>query len=214
MPWLLNEDAAIKAKLGGLSVTDVNAKAGRPVAVRFRLPETELADMTYPSVIIEHAGLYLDNEREHRGHIHLPYAPEGYASWDTPNEPATSPYLTDFPLPYNIDYLISVYSRKIQHQMTLRAALAAPDRIPVRFGFLEIPQDNTVRRLDSLGGPDLQSYHDGDGKRLFRDAYRVRVSSELLPSQIETFTKVTQTVINVRHNDTKALFETLTDVYN
>lgn len=217
MPWLLNEDAAIKAKLQGLTVTDVNAPtAGRPVAVRFRLPETELADLTFPSIIIEHAGLYVDNEREHRGTgVRLPYAPEGFDLWATPEDPSTSPYLLDqFPIPYNIDYLVSLYSRKIAHQMTLRAALASFDRIPGRFGFLEIPQDGTIRRLDLLGGPDLQAYHDGDNKRIFRDAYRVRVSSELLQSQVYTVTKVLQTVINIHDKDSQALLETLTDVYN
>lgn len=216
MPWLLNEDAAIKAKLQGLKVTDVNAPtAGRPVGVRFRLPETELADLTFPNVIVEHAGLYLDNEREHRGtNIRLPYAPEGYDLWATPEDPGTSPYLADFPLPYNVDYLVSVYSRKIQHQMVLRSALAAFDRIPDRFGFLEIPQDGTIRRLDRMGGPDLQAYHDNDNKRVFRDAYRLRVSSELLQSQVHTVSKVLSTVINIHDKDSQTLLETLTDVYN
>jgi hypothetical protein len=283
MPWLLNEDAALKGKLQGLTVDDVNAPVqGRPVAVRFRLPETELADMTFPCIVIEHSGISVDHEREHRGMIRLPYIPETldprglvplnvdvvdgieeadlgpdqaqgltpeevlggpYTAWDIGTtysagefvkdglgyfeyvgvapaagnltsdgdyweqkvmddgvderltgaddiDPKTLPYLTEYPIPYNLDYQITVYSRKAIHDRVLTAALAASDRIPGRFGFLEIPQDGTYRRLDLIGGPESEADKDRDGKRIFRSTYAVRVSSELIQGAVETYYQV------------------------
>lgn len=197
MPWLLNEDRAIKAKLAGLTVQDVNAPAsGRPVKVRFRLPEVELADVDFPMVVIEHAGITKDEEREHRGTTRLGYTPEGLP-------PVDGGYRTEFPIPYNIDYQISVYSRKIQHHMALVATLAQHDRLPARFGYLEVPEDETIRRLDLVGGPELESSHDGDDKRLFRATYVVRVSSELTDIEAQQVFTVLSVVIDVEdYNDT------------
>jgi hypothetical protein len=204
MSWLLNEDGALKEKLRGLSVTDVNAPSGRPVPVRFRLPENELADLTFPTVIIDHSDLVKDSQREHRGSILLPYAPEGQPLWDTnptTYDPAASPYTADFPIPYNIDYQVTVLSRKVLHHMSLVQQMAAFDYLPARFGFLPIPEDGTVRRLDLIGGPELRAVKDGDGKRLFQAIYGIRVSTELLASQVQTFTRVMEVLINMTDKD-------------
>jgi len=226
MPWLLNEDAALKRKLQGLKVTDVNEPAGgRPVPVRFRLPETELAEMTFPTIIIEHAGISKDSEREHRGVERLTYIPEDYdprGIWPTlvdvvddpvddgVNDMTTNargelyttddpekgvleddiPYFAEFPIPYNLDYQVTVYSRKALHNRDLLGKLAVNNRLPHRFGFLEIPEDGTIRRLDIIGGPTEDHDKDRDGKRIFRSIYAVRVSSELLQGAVETYYQV------------------------
>jgi hypothetical protein len=223
MPWLLNEDAALKTKLQGLKVNDVNEPmGGRPVAVRFRLPETELGDMTLPIIIIEHAGISKDSEREHRGRERLNYIPEGYdprGIWptlvdvvDAPTDDGVDdrttnargelydtadptkgvleddiPYFAEFPIPYNLDYQVTVYSRKALHNRDLLGKLAAVDRLPHRFGYLEIPQDGTIRRLDLIGGPTEDHDKDRDGKRIFRSIYAVRVSSELIQGDVDTY---------------------------
>lgn len=207
MTWLFNEDAALKAKLQGMSVTDVNAPSGRNVAVWFRLPETELRDLSFPCVVIDHAGLERDEGREHRGKIPIPYAPEGYALWDTSDltmyDPSTSPYLSDFPIPYNLSYQITVMSRKIQHHMTLVQTMATFDKLPSRFGYLAIPQDGTVRRVDLLGGPNLRDYKDRDGKRTFEATYLISVSTELFLSQIAAFVTVQQLLLTLEEKDSQ-----------
>lgn len=188
MTWLLNEDAGLKAKFAGLTVEAANGNL--PVGVRYRLPE-QFADRTWPLIVIDHAGMDKDAEREHRGHALLPYAPEGQPKWDDYTDPSASPYwLEEWPIPYNLDYQISVYSRKAHHDIALRAALAQADRIPARFGYIEIPQDGTVRRLDLIGGPETEAIKDEDGKRTFVQTYMVRVSSELLPSQVAAAARV------------------------
>lgn len=193
MPWLLNEDAALKAKLQGLTVTDANSSSRR-VPVRYRLPESEVADLTFPIIIIQHDGWYPANEREHRGYTNLPYAPEGYPTWWDDSggpsvaqfDPTDSPYYSYFPIPYNFDYVITVYCRIMhEHTIPLVASLAAYDRLHPKFAFLDVPQDGTKRTLQLLGGPALETGKDDDGKRIFWTTYKVRVFSELIPAIVQ-----------------------------
>lgn len=193
MPWLLNEDAALKFKLQGLQVKDANAPNGRNVPVRYRLPETEVADLTFPIIVIQQDGWYPAPEREHRGFVQLPYAPEGYNSWwndsgsaTTVFDPNDSPYWSFFPYPYNIDYFVTVYSRFMhEHTIPLVSQLAAFDRLHPKFAFLDVPQDGTKRTMQLLSGPSLEPTRDGDGKRLFAVSYKVRVFSELVPQVVQ-----------------------------
>lgn len=185
MPWLRNEDAALKLKLQGLTVTDGNAPTGRPVPVRYRLPQDELANLSYPIIIIEHAGLYPASDREHRGYIQIPYAPEGYARWwsanDTTIDPSQSPYFGLFPMPYNFDYQVTVYSRfMVDHIQPLVAQLATEPRLPAKFGYLNVPQDGTVRSMFLQGGPEFGYGKDEDDKRVFKVTYLIRVFAELV----------------------------------
>lgn len=211
MAWLFNEDKALKLKFQGLSVTDVNAPSGRPVSVRFRLPEYELANVTYPLVVIDHVDVTKDSSREHRGRIQLPYAPEGQPIWwpstATSYDPAQSPYITEFPIPFNITYQVTVTSRKIAHHMSLVQMISVFDRIPPRFGYLTIPEDGTVRTLDVSEGPHLRSYKDQDGKRSFEIAYLVSVSTELAPYQIQQFQQVHQVLVGIVDKDSQRVLD-------
>lgn len=186
MPWIYNEDSALKKKLQGLTVTDATAPpGGRAVPVRYRLPEDELATLTYPCIIIEHIGLYPDPSREHRGYIQIPYAPEGKAIWWAENatayDPSLSPYWGWFPLPYNFDYRIVVYTRKMaEHLQPLMTTLAQQPYLPYHWGQLDVPQDGTYRSMFLLGGPEIEYGKDQDGKRLFRATYMIRVLSEIV----------------------------------
>jgi hypothetical protein len=203
LPWLINEDRAVKAKLQGLTVTDANAPGGRPVPVRYRVPESELAKQTFPLIVIEHAGLEKADEREHRGRTLLPYAPEGTTPWWQPTDAGwdvtASPYIVDFPIPYDIRYRVLVFTRLSGHDIALASAMAQFDRIPARFGFLTIPEDGTVRRLDLLGGPELVDTRDEDGKRLFRREYLISVSSELLASVAAQYAQATSVALDFEY---------------
>lgn len=214
MPWLLNEDAALKFKLQGLQVIDANAPSGRNVPVRFRLPETEVADLTFPIIVIDHDGWYPAPEREHRGFTKLPYAPEGQQPWwyvtgDPSTEsfyPDDSPYWSFFPIPYNLDYYVTVYTRIMhEHTIPLVSQLAAFDRLHPKFAFLDVPQDGTKRTLQLLGGPALTAEYDSNGKRFFQVRYKVRVFSELVP-QVTTYANVTSINIDLSvYDDTTDL---------
>lgn len=191
MPWLRNEDACIKARLQGLTVQDSTAPVGgRSVGVRFRLPQDELANLTYPVIIIEHAGVYPDQERMQSGQmVQVPYVPEGYQSWahgssTDPHalDPGQSPYFSTFPpTPYNLDYQVTLYGRFWDaHIQPLIAELATLWRLPAKAGALWVPQNGTLRTMRLLGGPEEGYGLDEDGKRLFKVVYRLRVYTELL----------------------------------
>lgn len=191
--WVLNEDRALHKKLEGLTVRDANAPNGRPVEVRFVYPEAEMADITYPLVTIEHQGIFPDHDREHRAGstpVRLPYVPEGHEGF--PGDW----YVQDYPLPYNIDYLVTVYSRFSNHDASLVAQMAMFDRVPARFGYLIVPEDNTVRRLDLHGGPwKVEGGFDQDDKRVMRTGYVVRISAELSIYQAQTVTDLVERVV-------------------
>lgn len=196
--FIFAEDYAIKQKLLGITVHDETAPTnGRPVAVRYRLPESEVADVQYPQIIINPPEIRKASEREHRGSTYLTYAPADYVGdtitgidrdnhtmvpdWD----PATSPvdqspfFVSEYPIPFDFDYQITVETRKQSHLTQLMFILAQMDYLPARFGYLEVPTDGTIRSLFLIGGPEILPTKDMDSKRLFRAVYRIRVASEM-----------------------------------
>lgn len=172
MPWILNEDEALKNKLSGLSIPPAGGADALPVDVRFTVPEDEYSDFTYPLITLTHASIERDPERESRGYVELISVPENL-------NPDAGPFFADFPVPYNIDYQVVLYTRLVQHRTYLLASLAGFDYLPERFGYLQITQDQTIRRLDLLGGPQLDSGRDSSSKRIFTATWRIRVSTEL-----------------------------------
>lgn len=197
MPFLENEDRALKLKLQGLCVHDATSGVGRPVTVRFKNPEYELADSTFPLVLLSHTSISKDEERENRGFISVHYAPEGYPRWPDIMNPADSPYWSEVPIPLNIDYQVDVFTRKQTHSIELTAELMQFDFLPPRFGYLDVPQDGTVRRLDLLGGPDYYESKDDQGKRIFSMSWSIRVSSEIFLYDIREFTPVQRVLLDV-----------------
>lgn len=192
IPWLLNEDASLKYKLQGLQVFDANAPQGRNVPVRFRLPEVEVADLTMPIIVIDHDGWYPAPEREHRGFVKFPYAPEGFDPWwdDSVENPVFNPndgsYWGYFPIPFNLDYTVTLYARiQHEHTMPLIAQLMQYKRLHPKFGFLDVPQDGTKRTLQLLGGPAFLAEYDSNGKRIFKSIFKIRVFSELIPEVVQ-----------------------------
>lgn len=174
----------MKFRLQGLLVQDATAPAGgREVPVRFRLPDDELANLSYPVLVIEHAGFYPAQERMHSGYTTLPYAPEGRTPWWQPGQPvypAGSPYFAPVPTPYNFDYQVTLYARFwAAHVVPVVAQLATVNRLPAKAGRLWVPQDSTSRTMRLLGGPEEGYGTDEDGKKLFKVVYLVRVFSEL-----------------------------------
>jgi hypothetical protein len=205
--FIFNEDRAMKLKFSNLVVEDVNAPPyGRPVQCIWLDNDIELTNLTYPSIIIANVGISYDPERAISGWKQLEYTPEQFPMWsgDGDTDVTNSPYWAFSPIPYNIDYQIEVLARNSKHSTFLSAVLCGPDYLSIRHGYLAIPEDGTVRRLTLMAGPERQNTHDADDKRLFHSVYTVRVSTELLPEQIETYTKVQTvdtTVFNLPNNN-------------
>jgi len=93
----------------------------------------------------------------------------------------------DYPIPVNIDYQITSYSRQPRHDRQILATLLHT-KLPFRFATL-VTGPNTVygtnRRLDVLDVSKRDITE--QGKRLFVNAITVRISSEIVST---TFNKL------------------------
>lgn len=204
------ESEALKKKLSGVKVTATNYTTPREVPVVFIGPDFEVRSAAYPGIYLSYAGMNRAPEREHRGPTTLPYAPPGFPvdvqvpkvlgdpdsteteSWSEDLDPRRSPYFVDeHPIPYNLDFNITVVTRNYQQMFEIIAQLDEGAYLPARFGGLDVPADGTVRTLELLGGPDTSFIKDEDGKRVLQSVYSVRVTAEILPTPVKGAARVT-----------------------
>ena len=194
MAFLLSEDKALREKLTGMTVTDQKADElgeARPVGVWFGQPDQEIRSQSYPYVTIDMVDMQRDLEREMRGISTAEYLRPDSLQPAEGEDPV--PFLIALPIPVNIDYQITSYSRHPRHDRAIMSQLLSV-KLPIRFGTLEL-DDNTVRRLDVLDVSKRDITE--QGKRLFINAITVRVSSEIAPT---TFTQL-QEVLSVHLDD-------------
>lgn len=196
--FLLAEDAALKDRLSGITVSD-DRNANRPVKVFFRYPEGE-TEKEYPFITIEMVGLSVAKNRLHSEHTRYFSGPSaGYPlGIDHPNYIGYMPseldrngmtalldnpnnYLRmEAPLPVDLMYQISTYTRSALHDRQLSAKLFRYV-LPFRSNYLKIAADGTVRRLDLMGWSqaDLLDGEAGYRKRIFRKVFTVMVNAEI-----------------------------------
>lgn len=177
MPIFINEDAALKSRLSGLTVSD-SGNATRPVPVFYGHPDKDIRTQTYPYITIDLIGVSEDRERAHRGYVPLTYTPEGMDLGD-PTSGAEN--MVSMPIPVDLYYQVSTWSRQPRHDRQILSAMLSPVRIPYRFGQLWIPEDGTWRRMDLLGFSKRDTNE--AGKRLFSNVYNIRVSAEVFTDE-------------------------------
>lgn len=205
MTFLLSEDAALRKKLTGMVVTDqktvdTGGNATRAVGVWFGQPDQEIRSQSYPYITIDMIDIAEDFQRSMRGLSKPTYLPDpaimvqGVTGTQSvqevtavPYDPASHSWYIHTPIPVNIDYQITTYARQPRHDREILAQLMYT-RIPLRFGVLELDNNDaqgTLRRLDVL---DISKRDITEsGKRLFVNAFTLRVSSEIAP---ETYHQV------------------------
>jgi hypothetical protein len=173
MTFMLSEDAALKTRLQGMTVSDqksVTDNLPRPVGVWFGYPDQEVRAQSYPYVTIEMIDIQRDTQREMRGTTDAPYlVPEGVTI------PEGQSFITDLPIPVSIDYQVTTYARHPLHDRQIVAQLLH-QKLPFRFGYLEM-DDNTVRRMDVMDVSKRDVVE--QGKRLYQNVVTVRISSEI-----------------------------------
>ena len=188
MTFLLSEDKALRDLLVGMTVTDqksdATGTATRNVKVYFGQPDQELRDQTYPYITIDMIDIAEDFTRSMRGLTKPSYLPDPtdmVPATDTdpavPYDPALHDWSIHWPIPMNIDYQVTTYARQPRHDRELLAQLMY-NKIPPRFASLQV-DDGTIRRLDLLDVSKRDVTE--QGKRLFVNAFTVRVSSEISP---------------------------------
>ena len=188
MTFLLAEDDALKKLLKGMTVTDQKGGGTRNVGVWFGQPDQEITDQKYPYIVIDMIDIAEDTTRSMRGMVKPVYlddptdmVPATEEDPAVPYDPETNNWMIHWPIPVNIDYQITTYSRQPRHDREILAQILY-NKIPMRFAVLEPDDGNsaglgTVRRLDLL---DISKRDVTEqGKRLFVNAFTVRVSSEI-----------------------------------
>lgn len=195
MTFLLSEDEALRNLLKDMVVTDQKSAdpntgaATRKVNVWFGQPDQEIRQQSYPYITIDMIDISEDIQRAMRGKVAPSYIADPSNITDSIDfDPTVHGWEIDFPIPVNIDYQITTYARQPRHDREILAQLLYT-KIPLRFAVLET-NDNTVRRLDVLDVSKRDVTE--QGKRLFVNAFTVRVSSEIAPSTFHVMYKALQ----------------------
>ncbi len=197
MTFLLSEDKALRNLLTGCTVTDQKADGGdggrRNVGVWFGQPDQEIRNQSFPYITIDMIDVGEDFNRAHRGKVKPEYYSDPSNMGNSAEyDPDLHDWELDWPVPVIIDYQITTYARQPRHDRELLAQLMST-KLPLRFGVLE-PDDGTVRRLDvvAISKRDVTE----NGKRLFVNAFTVRISSEIPQTLYRKLYKVLQVNIN------------------
>ena len=187
MTFILAEDAALKTHLQSMTVSDEKSNS-RPVKVWFGYPDIEITTQTYPYVTIELMDIRASKERQSSGIF-----------YDSDNRGTVAPvagvsYRYSVPLPYDLTYQVTSYARHPRHDRAI--IFQMHQKFPSQYGTLQVPNDlntQTAKRhmfLDSFLKRDMIE----EGRRLFRNAYTVRVVSEMTPSSANNALSTVQTV--------------------
>lgn len=191
MPWLLDEDYALKQKLSGFTVSNYADGKLLPIQVYYRFPDPEERERTFPHIAIDLTEIVFDAERAHRA--------DGYLlTWDT--ETAT-PMINgalvgdDYPLPWSLIYQLAYYSRNPTHDRQMR--MMAYQMFPEQYGSLNMQYfDGTIRRADLVSSVQRDTV-DANNKRLYRNILTVAISSEFFLNQITAIQRATSIDITV-----------------
>lgn len=187
MSFILAEDAALKNYLQGMTVADEKAPV-RPVKVWFGYPDVEVRTQSYPYVVIELVDIVPAHDRQMSGII-----------YDNDNRGTVAPvngvsygYMT--PLPYDLVYQITTYSRHPRHDRAILFQMQ--QKFPSQYGSLVVPNalntESAYRHMFLDGF--LKRDQIEDGKRLFRGVYTVRIVSEMTPVTANNAISNVQTV--------------------
>lgn len=187
MSFILSEDYALKTYLQGMTVSDEKAPT-RPVQVYFGYPDVEIRTQTYPYVIIELIDIRAATERQMTGYF-----------YDNDNRGTVAPaegvaYRYATPLPYDLTYQVTSYSRHPRHDRGLLFQLQ--QKFPSQYGSLQVPNDLGTQvsyRTMFLDG-FIKRDQIEEGRRLFRNVYTVRIISEMTPSVADNALSTVQTV--------------------
>lgn len=213
--FLLAEDAAVKRRFANLTVSD-DRNNSRPVQVFFRYPESE-TERKYPFITIEMIDLIHARNRQHSEtqitypKVGIPQrtnfvgTPDQMTYWpsrvsDMETIPATGRQFiqsNEF-IPVDLLYQISTFTRSALHDRQLTSQMLSTIT-PFRKGFIEVPEDGTIRRFDLLdwATADLLDSEAGYRKRIFRKVYTLQMSAEIPSTDMYGMHQITTIVPTV-----------------
>lgn len=173
--WIFDEEHALRRTLMDMVVSDYENKS-RPVKVWFAHPDKELTEQDYPYLTIDLINIQEGLDRVHRGY----YYTDGIADWwELPELTGNELYyLLEMPTPVDLDFQISTWARNPVHDRQILQQLITRSRTRLRAGGVLVENDQTYRRLD-FQGLVKRGLTDENGKRLFSNAFRMRMSSQV-----------------------------------
>jgi hypothetical protein len=192
------EDAALKTRLSQMEVS-----TGRRVQVFYRHPEKD-TEKVYPFATIELLDINHATDRQHSEQQYyvasevglnpaqqaqystVDYYPDLMTKADLETAVVDGGFLTtESFVPVNLLYQVTTYTRSARDDRAL-TALMLRRVTPFRRGFIEVPEDGTIRRLDLLNwnGTDILDGEAGYKKRIFRKVYTLSMSAEIPASDL------------------------------
>lgn len=228
--FTLAEDAALKARLSALTVSD-DRNASRPVQIFFRYPEAE-TEKLYPFITIDLIDIAFARGRQHSEVTYYytnnaqTLAEKGIAAKtidyfpdeENPDSMASlagnDGYLsTEQFVAIDLTYQVTTHCRSQRHDRKLTSDMLRYV-FPFRRGFIEIPEDGTIRRCDILDWrtTDVLDQESGYKKRIFRKSYTVQINSELPQSELSVINKVL--TVNGELNDNYSTFDVLSNSFS
>lgn len=190
-PFIIAEDAALKAHLAGMTVSD-EKNATRPVQIWFGYPDVEARAQAFPFVTIDLIDILPANDRQHSGIM-----------YDIDNNGTRAPgdvmYSYDMPVTYDLIYQVTSYSRHPRHDRALMFQLL--NKFPSKFGKLAVPNQlgtETGYRSMFLDGFVKRDAVEGEtgNRRLLRNALSVRIVSEMSPTLVNSLTPVSEVFVD------------------
>jgi hypothetical protein len=215
--FLLAEDEALKKLFSNMTVAD-DRENERSVQVFFRYPEGE-TERSYPFITLEHIDVVHARNRQHselsiyyrtgagaapalstaRGN-RMNYWPSVSSNFNFVTDKNSYAYLAaNEHVPVDLLYQVSTFTRSALHDRQLTGQMLI-QILPFRRGFIDIPADNTIRRLDLLDWTtaDLLDPEAGYRKRIFRKVYTLQMTAEIPSSVINGLEAVTTVVGDVQ----------------
>jgi hypothetical protein len=201
--FLFAEDNALKQRLSNVFVTDDKSNE-RVLEVFYRFPERE-TEKLYPFITIERIGLQHATNRQESEQTYtylgddprstLRYYPSELNEQEIAQLAGTGRISMTQPVPVDLMYQVTTYARNPIHDVQITALLLRRV-LPFRRGFIEVPEDGTIRRLDLLNWQqsDIADQEAGYRKRIFRKIFTLSMSAEIATSDLRLVRAVDRVV--------------------
>lgn len=201
--FLFAEDKALLERVSNLAVVD-SANPERRVKSYYVYPDTEL-EKAYPFVTVDLIDISPAHEREAseqtyyyvespsesmiRSSTDLQYYPDSLTKEQLSAIPGMS--ATEKFVPVDLMYQVTTWCRNPIHDRQL-TGLILRRVFPFRRGFIEVPEDGTIRRLDLLDWrkADILDQETGYRKAIHRKVYTVSINAEIPQADLFTARQV------------------------
>ena len=183
--------AVTAANVVSTPTTTGTATVGTPrsVGVWFGQPDQEIREQKYPYVTIDMVDISEDTQRNMRGRSKPSYMVAPATIAGIAFNPAIHDWDIPTPIPVNLDYQITSYSRHPYHDRSILGQLISA-KFPLRFAVLPVGNNDshgTLRRVDVL---DISKRDITEaGKRLMVNVFTIRISSEIAPQVLSEMYK-------------------------